>query len=715
MKNSNASRVSFFLLALVASLSFPSTVSCHYTPDRGTDGSTQTYIIQVKKPVHPMDSESLKIWYKSFIPQSDDNSDRFVHFYSEVFSGFAAKLSKEELKELTKKEDFVGAFPNRVLPLLTTHSPAFLGLKEGQGLWKSANLGKGVIIGVLDSGITPGHPSFDDAGLSAPPAKWKGSCASKSGCNNKLIGAKSFIGNDTPIDPTGHGTHTASTAAGNFVRNLNLSYIGGTASGMAPLAHLAIYQVCTSEGCPHADILAGLDASVKDGVDVLSLSMGGPPGRLLYEDPLAVGAFAAVEKGILVSCAAGNSGPDQSSLSNEAPWLLTVAATTTDRSLRATVTLGNGNKIYGESIDQLPNFPKRSFSLIYADDCRNLLQFDFRGKVVVCEIDIPAATLAGIVKDHGGAALILVNMDIEGNTLIDRECNFPCVMVTHDDGKKLRSYATSSKNLTATISFDGVVLGISPAPTVASFSSRGPSVATPSIIKPDISGPGVNVFAAWASSGTGSNSYSVDSGTSMSTPHLSGIAALIKSVHPDWSAAAIKSAIMTTSDDKDRDGKPIQADGKGAASFYAMGAGHVNPTKAADPGLVYDVPIDDYIAYICTKYGRSAYRIVRDRSVNCSKVEKISESELNYPSIALKKGSTVTRTVTNVGPASSSYKLELDMLENVEVTVSPNTLVFKQANEQKSFKVSATKGIGAGNLKWVSDTHVVRSPIVVSS
>ncbi|WOL10571.1 hypothetical protein Cni_G19330 [Canna indica] len=241
-------------------------------------------------------------------------------------------------------------------------------------------------------------------------------------------------------------------------------------------------------------------------------------------------------------------------------------------------------------------------------------RFDFRGKVVVCEIDISAATaLARTVKDHGGAALILVNVDIEGNTLIDRECNFPCVMVTHDDGKKIRSYATSSKNLTATISFDGVVLGISPAPTVASFSSRGPSVATPSIIKPDISGPGVNVFAAWASSGTGTD------------------------------------------------------------------------------------------------------RIVRDRSVNCSKVEKISESELNYPSIALKKGYTVTRTVTNVGPASSSYKLELDMPENVEVTVSPNTLVFKQANEQKIFKVCATKGIGAGNLKWVSDTHLVRSPIIVFS
>ncbi|URD89343.1 Peptidase inhibitor I9 [Musa troglodytarum] len=210
----------------------------------------------------------------------------------------------------------------------------------------------------------------------------------------------------------------------------------------------------------------------------------------------------------------------------------------------------------------------------------------------------------------------------------------------------------------------------------------------------------------------------------MATPHLSGVAALIKSVHPKWSPAAIKSAIITTSDDKVASGKPIRDEQEEPASFFAMGAGHVNPSKAVDPGLIYDLNTDDYIAYICGKFGDSgASVIVRDRSVNCDNVKNITEANLNYPSIfvALESGSSVTvkRTVTNVGAASSSYKVQVNVPKSVSVTVTPHTLTFSKVKEKKSFtvtvKLNGSSSSVEGNLKWISDKHVVRSPIVVSS
>ncbi|URD89342.1 Peptidase inhibitor I9 [Musa troglodytarum] len=435
----------------------------------------------------------------------------------------------------------------------------------------------------------------------------------------------------SPTDEEGHGTHTASTAAGNFARNASAFGLGsGTAAGMAPHAHLAIYKVCGSQGCSLADVLSGIDAGVKDGADVLSLSLGG--------SSVSLGAFGAAEKGVFVSCAGGNNGPSQSSVSNEAPWILTVAASTTDRSFRASIELGDGHSVNGESLDQSEALSETSLPLYFSQD-------------------------------------------------------------------------------SPSISFDGAVLGAS-APSVAFFSSRGPSLACPSIIKPDVSGPGVNIL------GTGESNYNIISGTSMATPHLSGVAALIKSVHPKWSPAAIKSAIITTSDDKVASGKPIRDEQEEPASFFAMGAGHVNPSKAVDPGLIYDLNTDDYIAYICGKFGDSgASVIVRDRSVNCDNVKNITEANLNYPSIfvALESGSSVTvkRTVTNVGAASSSYKVQVNVPKSVSVTVTPHTLTFSKVKEKKSFtvtvKLNGSSSSVEGNLKWISDKHVVRSPIVVSS
>ncbi|XP_042455611.1 subtilisin-like protease 4 [Zingiber officinale] len=696
--------------------------------------STSRYIIQVEEPIEPLTEGSLKGWHESFLPPAVEASGvdrRLLHSYSDVFSGFAAMLTEEELQAMGKKNGFVRAFPDRVLRLMTTHTPDFLGLKVGsKGLWNDSNLGTGVIIGVLDTGVTPGHPSYDDEGVPPPPSKWKGSCDLKTGCNNKLIGARSMIaggGGSPPVDEDGHGTHTSATAAGNFVRNASFfGFAEGTAAGMAPRAHLAIYQVCSGEGCNSADILAGLDAAVKDGVDILSLSLSGR-STPLDQDVVAIGSFAAARKGIFVSCAGGNNGPEYHTLSNEAPWILTVAASSVDRSFRASVKLPSGKVIPGESLDQPSNFPESSLPLYYSIESPSCdmdpPDDSHRGSIWVCESG-SLERVAAFAESHGATALISISSKTEGATISIRKMDFPGVVLTVQEGSDLISYLNSTFDPSASIVFNGTVLGVSPAPVVAFFSSRGPSQATPGILKPDISGPGLNIFAAYIHSSDTPDQYYIISGTSMATPHLSGVAALLKAAHPAWSPAAIRSAIITTAN------ADISDELLEPALYFAKGAGHVNPNKAADPGLIYDITNDDYVSYICGKFGEAGARNIVRGVVDCSK--SVMEEELNYPSILLspKGGATakVTRTVTNVGPAKSSYMVSVSISKTaVLATVTPKMLTFTELNEQKSFTVSVEWGVDGpptssnhiveGKLTWTSDDdkYVVISPFIVSA
>ncbi|OIS99533.1 PREDICTED: subtilisin-like protease SBT1.2 [Nicotiana attenuata] len=712
---------------------------------------SQVYIVHCEFPDREgaRRYQDLDSWYLSFLPATTSDGSReaprLIYSYRNVLTGFAAKLSPDDLKEMEKREGFISARPERQLDLYTTHSLNFLGLHQNMGFWNDSNYGKGVIIGVIDTGIFPDHPSFSDDGMPPPPAKWKGKCEfNVTKCNNKLIGARYFqsSGNGSPWDENGHGTHTASTAAGNFVPGANIfGNANGTAAGVAPLAHVAIYKVCSGITCSESDTLAAMDMAIEDGVDVLSLSLGRLTNNF-YSDNIALGAFSATGKGIFVSCAAGNSGPSSFSTANEAPWILTVGASTIDRKIKATAVLGNNEEFDGESAFQPSDFPPTLLPLAYpgsnasdsdAKYCTpaSLNNTNVMGKIVLCEVGITTRVDKGkAVKAAGGAAMILMNAEILANTTFAEAHVLPVTHVSYADGLKIKEYINSTLIPTATIVFKGTIIGDDRTPVVAGFSSRGPNFASPGILKPDIIGPGVNILAAWHVSlenNTNTNSnFNMISGTSMSCPHLSGVAALLKGSHPDWSPAAIKSAIMTTADVLNLGLSSIEDQTYLPASVFATGAGHVNPSKANDPGLIYDIEPADYVAYLCgLNYTDRQVGIFLQRKVKCSEITSILEGQLNYPSFSIQVRSnstaqTYSRNVTNVGQANSTYNIEIDSPPGVDVKVEPTTLVFSEVNQKLSYQVTFTPlatrpstSFNQGSLTWISEKHIVRSPIAV--
>ncbi|RWR97940.1 Peptidase S8/S53 domain-containing protein [Cinnamomum micranthum f. kanehirae] len=707
-----------FLFAVLLFFGFSTAV-----PNQGAKSNgLQTYIVHVREPHTTVSPNSLdrESWYRSFLPTtsitgSEDGYDRMIYSYQLVMTGFAATLSEDEVKAMEKKDGFITAYPDELLPLHTTHTPDFLGLKQDMGVWKNSNFGKGVIIGVLDTGAMPNHPSFSDLGMPSPPPKWKGKCEF-SACNKKIIGARSFVEGAkamlgismpaSPSDENGHGTHTASTAAGAFVEGANvLGNANGTAVGMAPFAHLAIYKVCGQSHCANTDLLAGIESAIQDGVDVMSISIGSPARPNFYTRAIDIGTFKAMQKGIFISCSAGNSGPYKSTVSNSAPWCLTVGASTMDRSVRTTVMLGNGEFFNGESLFQPKDFQSnKPLPIIFPSAngdttmCINgsLDGIDVKGKAVLCERGRIGDIAKGlVVKNAGGAAMILMNTEDEGFSLNARAHVLPASQVSFLDGSKIKTYINSTLSPTAMILFKGTILGTSPSPMVISFSSRGPNLPSPGILKPDIIGPGVSVLAGWPLN-VGSfpilgSTFNIISGTSMSCPHLSGIAALLKSSHPDWSPAAIKSAIMTTADVLDNQGKQIVDERLTPAELFATGAGHVNPSRANDPGLIYDLTPDDYLAYLCgLGYTDSQVRIVAGGNASCSMVTSIREGELNYPSFSVTLGpaQTFNRTVTNVGDAMSAYSVEIIKPQGVDVSVKPDALHFSSMNEKLTYSVT---------------------------
>ncbi|KOM46964.1 hypothetical protein LR48_Vigan07g066800 [Vigna angularis] len=666
--------------------------------------------------------------------------DTLVHSYKS-FNGFVARLTKEESERMKEMDDVVSVIPNRVHSVQTSRSWDFLGFPENV---QRTNVESNTIVGVIDSGIWPNSSSFTDEGFGPPPQKWKGTCHNFT-CNNKIIGAKYFRLDGvfaqediiSPTDTSGHGSHCASTAAGNPVRNANLFGLGlGTARGGVPLARIAVYKVCWTNGCEATDILAGFDAAIMDGVDIISLSVGyaGVIHVEYFQDDFAIGAFHAMKRGILTSQAAGNWGSNPYTMSNLAPWIISVAASTIDRKFLTNLQLGNGRIFQGISVNTFSPTQK-SYPLIYGGDapaagfnsstsrfCReNSLDGALvKGKIVLCDGYTPSP----YVGFASGAAGLIFIFPSTAPLVVAEVYALPAISITASDGNSVFSYLKSTSNPAATIfkSYEGKD---SSAPYIAPFSSRGPNMVTPNILKPDIAAPGVEILAAWSPispiSGVKGDkresNFNIIYGTSMACPHVTGAAAYVKSFHPNWSPAAIKSALMTTATPMN---PTVDLDAE-----FAYGAGQINPLKAANPGLVYDAGENDYISFLCGQgYNSSSLQLITGDKSTCTSANKGSVFDLNLPSFALStprsshNNVTFSRTVTNVGSATSKYRATITAHpSSLKVEVVPNVLDFSSLGQKLSFTLKIEGSINADlvsfSLIWDDGTFKARSPVVV--
>jgi subtilisin family serine protease len=685
-----------------------------------------------------------------------------IYDYTYTFNGFAALITPAQAAELAARPDVVNVWADELHQPMTENSPTFLGLTGEGGLYDQGIKGEDVIIGVVDTGIWPEHPSFSDQidladrpgntgkntrAYDAPPSDWFGTCQAgerwnKHDCNFKLIGARYFHDGFSNFeintsgdylsarDADGHGSHTASTAGGNAEVPATVFGVDrGELSGIAPRARIAAYKVCWADaGCAGSDLVAAIDTAVSDGVDVINYSIGGGGTSVLTAD--AVSFLFAADAGVYVANSAGNSGPDPSTLGNPAvaPWLTTVGASTQDRNFIGSVELGNATTFEGGSITAgtgvLPLVDAEDAALSAEPDdvedaelclVGSLDPAVVDGSIVLCLRGENARVDKSLaVSQAGGEGMVLYNTANTESINTDNHW-VSTVHVNNTDGLAIKTYAAT---VSPTAQITGGESTTIPAPWMADFSSRGPNPGTSDVIKPDITAPGVSILAANSPTpflGAPGELFQAIAGTSMSSPHIAGVFALLREAHPTWSAAVAKSAIMTTAyQDVEKE------DGTTPADPFDMGAGHVDPNPAVDPGLAYDAGLFEYLGFLCGAEPQAVDPETCDFLVD--EGVPTEPSDLNLASIAvgeLAGFQTVTRTVTNVDDATATYDVSVDPPAGIEVVVEPSELTLG-AGASADYEVTFTSTGGAtfeefafGSLTWSDGTHDVRSPIAV--
>ncbi|XP_012471756.1 subtilisin-like protease SBT3.18 [Gossypium raimondii] len=756
---------SFWVLFLAVSLYFAHTTS-----------TSHVYIVYlgINQFHDPILTSKFHIQVLSDVFASEEDAKRSILYsYSNSFSGFSAKLNSSQATILARMDKVVSVFRSKTLKLHTTRSWDFLGLTldETRVTPMEFTNGQDVVVGIFDTGVWPESESFQEKpGMRPIPSSWKGVCVEgekfepAKACNRKLIGARYYLkgfeqeygplnmsGNPeyrSARDFLGHGTHTASTAAGSIVKNASFFGIGqGTARGGAPWARVAVYKICWGingvGSCTEADIVAAFDDALHDGVHVISASFGAtPPLSPFFASSADIGSFHAMQLGITVVFSAGNDGPEPSLVQNVAPWSLCVAASTIDRSFPTEIVLDRNFTIMGQSIISKEIKGRLADAITYfVDGVCSLGNWNKKlatGRVVLCfytpGLVYEIAQVA--VKTAKGLGLIFAEPFTK--PIPDVDDDIPTLHVDINQGTIIGNYLAESLKLPVVqISPSKTIIGKSPAPTVVYFSSRGPSSISPDILKPDITAPGINILAAWPPQTPPTLQpsdgrlvrWNFQSGTSMSCPHVTGVGALLKSVHPGWSPAATRSAIMTTAYTRDASHDSILAGGSMAGSTpFDMGAGHINPLKAMDPGLIYDMKTSDYILFLCNM-GYTQERIERivlpspGVDTNCKNMHG-PNANINYPSISvpnLRSPITIKRTVRNVGCGKKTtvYFGVAKEPDGVEVVIWPRVLIFSPSKQEISYYITLKplkKSEGRydfGEIVWSDGFHHVRSPVVV--
>ena len=725
-----------------------------------------------------------------------------IYRYRFGLNGFAAKMHPAQAHKLASLPEVLHVWEDEIRPLATNYSLDFLDLfNRSEGLRGGAGLtGEDIVIGVIDSGIAPEHPALadtqeadrprlcrgdwaensllgrwlcrrfkkrDDKILFEPPADWNGACVAgdrfeETDCNNKLIGARWFIdGADAsgPIDEgeirsardvDGHGTHTATTAAGNKVKASIFGRFVGRVQGIAPRARIAAYKACwlrpgdTRASCNTSDLANAIDMAVADGVDVINYSVGSSLLRLTAPDDLAL--MAAAKAGVVAVVAAGNEGPNLGTMGSPAggPWVIAAAASSRDgRSSLEAMEITSPQSVAGKYAVKEANFTPQlldtgpvSGDLVLADDddetldgggngttsdaCQPLVNdTEMSGNIAFiqrggCDFDTKVANAA----DAGAAAALVYNIAgdpvvMNGNSGLS---DIPALMVGQADGNLFLAEIDAGNAVSATLDKALFIDEDDTGNRMAVFSSRGPGPAG-DILKPDVTAPGINILAGFTPDAVNAmpgENFAYLSGTSMSTPHVAGVAALLLEAHPDWTPAAIKSALMTSAR------QDVTADdGETAAHPFDFGAGHIVPNDALDPGLVYDVSNDEFDAFAC---GTASPAVSEQRCDELATAGfSFAAADLNQPAISigrLASQRTVTRRVTNVSDTAASYTASIEAPAGIGVTVEP-PVISLQPGESAEFDATFSVQSGPldlwrfGALSWTGSDRVVRSPLAI--
>lgn len=551
--------------------------------------------------------------------------------YRNSFNGMTVPMTQNEAIEVAKLPGVVRITRDQSHALETDRGPQFIGAHtvwDGsamEGLGGVGSQGEGMLVGIIDSGINGDHPAFKATGGDGyehinpfGDGVFVGECFDTPDlvCNNKLVGRYNMVASATSSeDEDGHGTHVASTAAGNVLDGVplpdaegnDLDYSLGTMSGVAPHANIVAFRVCNPL-CAGADIIAAVDIAIDLGIDVLNHSIGSAGGSP-WNDPKSLSFKGARAAGISMANSAGNSGtnatgyaPGSAASTGGAPWSTSIAASTHDRAFPAknisfggaagapgpisgrSITGGyTGRIVYAGDYDN-PNDPDN-------DPAQCLQPFPagtFDGdEIVVCDRGAIARVQKAInVRDGGAAGFVLCNVDGGAAFLADDPHVIPGIQISAEDCNPLRDWLASGTGHVATIDATGDPIGDPFAgDQMATFSSRGPYTGFDWLV-PSITAPGVAIFAGFVNG----IEYSFLQGTSMSSPHAAGAMTLVKAVQPTWTDEEVISALIMTGYDGVREAEdPNQFDGPlRDADPLDYGGGRVQLQYAASVGIVLD-------------------------------------------------------------------------------------------------------------------------------
>ena len=629
--------------------------------------------------------------------------------YRVAANGMAVELDAEEAKALASMAGVVAVRPDRVQQPQTDAGPPFIG---ADALWNgnvpgiAATRGEGAVIGVVDSGLNFTHPSFAATGADGytatnPRGRTFGLCqTTPAHCSGKVIGVYDFTseGAHDGTDTTGHGSHVASTAAGNVVSATitgHTTTVPLTLSGVAPHASLIVYKACRKDiGCYDSETMAALDQAASDGVDVVNYSIGSLP-----EDPwtgvrtgradVASAMLNLRGAGVVPIVSAGNDGPAPGTAGYpaNAPWVVAVAAANHNRRFATSLADLAGpaiatTTITGESISgalgtaRVVDAADFGFPLcgtgtaagIDAPGSDNPFPAGtFHGEIVVCRRGVYARVNKGFnVKAAGAGGMVLANTAADAESIVADDHYLPAVHIGFNDAQRLYGLLAQVKQAggSATASITGTQRSFDARGDVlAGFSSRGPVDPFGGWLKPNITAPGVNIIAA---SQTG-NGLATMSGTSMASPHAAGAAALVRAAHPQWSVAQIESALLTHGI-----ADVLKEDAATPATPADGGAGRVWIPDAVRAQLTFDVSSAEFRAADPLGNGGAG-----------------GPSTLNMPYLVdahCRDACTLTRTVTDNG-GGSAWRAELHLPAGAQGAVTPSSFTLGSGARQ-SFAVS---------------------------